>query len=73
MDLLQGKKVPNKIYTFPNIVINQKALPDWLKVTPNGNVAAWLWTRNQTQQVLQANQQGNTSNLPTPAVPSQAP
>jgi ribose transport system substrate-binding protein len=73
MDLLQGKKVPNKIYTFPNIVINQKALPDWLKVTPNGNVAAWLWTRNQTQRVLSANQQGSTSNLPTPAVPSQAP
>lgn len=73
LDILQGKKVKNQIYTFPNIVITQKTLPHWLKATPNGNVAAWMWTPQQTQQVVNANLQGNTTQLPTPPVPTSGP
>ncbi len=73
LDILNGKKVKNMIYTFPNIVITQKTLPQWLNATPNGDVAAWLWTPQETEQVVQANVQGNTTNLPTPSVPTRAP
>ncbi|MBV9917372.1 MAG: substrate-binding domain-containing protein [Solirubrobacterales bacterium] len=73
LDLLQGHKVKNQIYTFPNILITRRTLPDWLKVTPNGNVATWLWTRAETRRVVQANLRGNTTNLPQPPIPTTAP
>jgi ribose transport system substrate-binding protein len=73
MDLLEGKKPKNIKYTFPNIVITEKDLPKWLDATPTGNVAAWLWTREQTQKVLDLNQQGSASDLPTPPPPTRAP
>lgn len=73
LEILHGQKVKNMIYTFPNIVITKASLPKWVNVTPNGAVAAWLWSKAETDQVIQANVQGNTSNLPTPAIPASAP
>lgn len=73
MDVLQGQKVKNQIYTFPNLIITRKTLPMWLKATPNGGVAAWLWSRQETQKVIQDNLKGKTTNLPHPATPSSIP
>jgi len=70
MDVLQGQKVKNRIYTFPNLIITRKTLPMWLKATPDGSVAAWLWTREETQKVIEDNLNGNTKNLPHPATPA---
>jgi ribose transport system substrate-binding protein len=53
MMALQGSKPP-KMVTLPNIVIEQPDLDAWTKVTPNGNVATWLWGRQQTEQAIQA-------------------
>ena len=74
LDLLNGKQIKNMTYTFPNIVITKKTLDKWLPATPNGNVATWLWTADQTRQVLQADQSGTKpADLPKPSVPTSAP
>lgn len=74
LDLLNGKQIKNTTYTFPNIVITKNDLTKWLPATPNGNVASWLWTADQTRQVLQANQAGTkAADLPKPPVPDSAP
>jgi ribose transport system substrate-binding protein len=71
LDILQGKKIPNMIYTFPNVVITQADLSKWLAVTPNGAVAAYAWTRAETEQALTANQNHQTA--ATPPIPTSPP
>jgi ribose transport system substrate-binding protein len=71
LDLLQGKKLPNMIYTFPNIVITQKDLPKWIAATTSGGQAAYEWTRAETQAALTANQ--NHQPVPTPPIPTSPP
>jgi len=74
LDLLNGEQHENMTYTFPNIVINQDDLDKWVQATPTGNVATWLWTRDETLQVLRANQEGaKPADLPKPPIPGQAP
>jgi ribose transport system substrate-binding protein len=48
LDILHGRKVP-KMLVFPNLIITQKTLNHWVKVVPLGDVAAWVWTRQQTR------------------------
>ncbi|HET8673239.1 MAG TPA: ABC transporter substrate-binding protein [Thermoleophilaceae bacterium] len=71
LDVLQGNKVPNKIYTFPNVVIKQADLGKWLQATPNGSVAAYNWTRPLVQQALQAQESGQP--VKTPPIPTSPP
>lgn len=71
LDILQGKKVQNKIYTFPNVVIKQSNLDQWLAATPNGSVAAYDWTRPLVQQALQAQQAGQP--VKPPSIPTSPP
>lgn len=71
LDVLQGNKVPNKIYTFPNVVIKQSDLSKWMQATPNGSVAAFDWTRPLVQQALQAQQNGQP--VKTPSIPTSPP
>jgi ribose transport system substrate-binding protein len=73
LDLLEGTKHRNMTYTFPNIVIEQRDLDSWLEVTPSGSVATWLWSRDQTEEVLRANQQGDPTSVSPPPVPTSTP
>ncbi|MDR1426239.1 MAG: substrate-binding domain-containing protein [Bifidobacteriaceae bacterium] len=68
--LLNGQDVP-KTTTLPNVVISQDELAEWIDVTPAGSVAAWPWTREQTEQAVTASKDGNTVD-PLP-VPTAAP
>ncbi|WP_433136193.1 substrate-binding domain-containing protein [Actinomadura nitritigenes] len=68
LDVLSGRRVPKHL-AFPTLQIGQEDLADWIRVTPNGNVATWLWTREQTRAVIAA--QGGA--LPRPPIPSEAP
>ncbi len=70
MNALQGKKPPRTL-NLPNIVIQQKELADWIKVTPNGNVATWLWSRDQTDAAIKANAAGDKA--AAPSIPTAAP
>jgi ribose transport system substrate-binding protein len=71
MDILQGKKIPNKIYTFPNVVIKQSDLDKWMQATPNGSVAAFNWTRPLVEQGIQAQESGQP--VQTPSIPTSPP
>ncbi len=71
LDTLQGNKIPNKIYTFPNVVIKQADLPKWLQATPNGSVAAYNWTHPLVEQALQAQENGQP--VKTPPIPTSPP
>jgi len=71
LDILQGKKIPNKIYTFPNVVIKQADLGKWMQATPNGSVAAYNWTRPLVEQALQAQESGQP--VKTPPIPTSPP
>lgn len=67
---LEGKTLPKQV-TLPNIVITDEDLDDWVKVTPNGNVATWLWTREQTEEAIASLAAGRKPEKP--AVPTSAP
>jgi ribose transport system substrate-binding protein len=68
--LLKGENVPKTTH-LPNVVIAQDDLQKWIDVTPAGNVAAWLWTQEQTEQALTASKDDKTIDaLP---VPTEAP
>jgi ribose transport system substrate-binding protein len=73
LDVLEGKKPKNLTYTFPNIVIADDQLDAWTNATPNGNVSTWLWGREDTAKVLQANAQGDPKSATPPPVPTEAP
>jgi ribose transport system substrate-binding protein len=51
LDILHGRKVP-RMLVFPNLVITQKTLNRWVKVVPVGDVAAWVWTRQETRREI---------------------
>ncbi len=51
LDLLQGHKVP-KMLVFPNLVVTPSNLNQWASVVPVGRVAAYLWTRHETEQEI---------------------
>jgi len=70
MNALEGKKPP-RMLTLPNIVIEQENLSDWVKVTPNGNVATWLWSREDTDAAIAA--AAEKREVPTPPIPDRAP
>ncbi len=70
INLLEGKQVPKRL-TLPNLIITQDTLDQWIKVVPPGNVATWLWSREQVDQAIQATQAGQK--IPTPPVPQTAP
>lgn len=59
IELLEGNEVP-KTVTLPNIVITEDDLDQWIEATPPGNTAAWLWTREQTRDAIEANAAGET-------------
>lgn len=68
LQVLQGHKVPQNI-DLPILKIDQAHLDDWLRVTPDGSVATWMWSRRETLAEIAA--QGRT--LPTPPIPARAP
>jgi ribose transport system substrate-binding protein len=70
MNLLQGKPVGKSI-TLPNLIITQDTLADWIKVTPNGNVATFLWTQDEVNKAIAAASSG--APIAAPGVPSSAP
>lgn len=70
MNLLEGKPVLKSI-TLPNLIITQATLADWIKVTPNGNVATFLWTQDEVNKAIEAAKSG--SPVQAPGVPSSAP
>jgi ribose transport system substrate-binding protein len=70
MNLLQGKPVVKSI-TLPNLIIRQDKLADWIKVTPNGNVATFLWTRDEVNKAIAASKSG--SPIASPGIPTSAP
>lgn len=70
MNLLQGKPAMKSI-TLPNLIITQDKLADWTKVTPNGNVATFLWTRDEVNKAIAASKSG--SPIAPPSVPTSAP
>ena len=64
--LLNGEKVPKTMH-MPNVVITEDNLQSWIDVTPTGNVAAWLWTQEQTEAAITTNQdKGTVEPLPVP-------
>jgi ribose transport system substrate-binding protein len=71
LDVLQGKKLPNMIYKFPNLIVKQSNLDQWLKVTPNGAVAHYNWSRDDTEKALKANQSHQKASAP--GIPTAAP
>jgi len=64
--LLNGEEVPKTMY-LPNVVIAEDNLQGWIDVTPTGNVAAWLWTQEQTEEAIATNlDEGTVEPLPVP-------
>jgi len=70
IELLEGRDVPQTL-TVPNILVTQDTLDQWIKVTPPGNVAAWLWTQAQVQAAIEATVADKT--VEAPPVPDAAP
>ena len=68
--LLNGDKVP-KTTTLPIVAIPQTDLDAWIKVTPAGNVASWVWTQDQVNAAVKTNLDKGV--VKAPPIPESAP
>jgi ribose transport system substrate-binding protein len=68
--LLQGKSVPHQL-TWPIITITPSTLSQWIKVTPSGNFASWIWTLAEVEAGIIANRHGKVAAVPP--IPTRAP
>lgn len=70
MSLLRGQAVPQMI-SLPNVIITQNHLADWIRVTPNGNVATFMWTQAEANKAIEAAKTGVP--VSPPGIPTSAP
>jgi ribose transport system substrate-binding protein len=71
LDLLNGAKGIPKLMQAPPIPITPDSISQWEAVTPASNIATYLYTLAETNQLIQANYGGGP--LPLPPVPTSAP
>ena len=68
--LLKGEDVP-KTTTLPIVAIPQSDLDAWIKVTPAGNVAAWVWSQPMVEAAIKTNLDKGV--VKAPPIPTSAP
>jgi ribose transport system substrate-binding protein len=71
VELLNGATGIPKLMQAPPIVITQDTIAQWAAVTPATNIATYIYSRQQADDLIKANFAGGP--LPLPAVPTNAP